>query len=276
MRDEPVGEIAEERLLHALTSTVAVLIADEATLRFHSAQVALATTAQLAARSGAKVFLIAPEIELDVPQPPLHGSRLVGGLLELGVDLLPGCAIENGAPRRSDIAVVFGAAGWDGTADMTFRVTASSWNARMARSGPFAAWEGTGWPFGGLAGAALAASETFKASMRKLVGLARNPALHAELFAPAERARYGFADPRLDGGHWRDPIDLGLFDMISAGAIAQSALFCLAQIPNVRGDARLVEPERSDETNLNRYMLLRRSRVGMPKALDLASQGLGG
>jgi hypothetical protein len=276
MRDEPVGDVADDMLLHALTSTVAVLVIDGETLRSHSGRVAFATTAQLAARSGARVFLVAPEHELDRPLPPLRGSHLVGGLLELGADLLPGCAIELAAPRLADIAILFGGTVWDGTAAVTFRATASSWRARLIRSGPLPGWEAVKWPFGGLAVAALAAAEIFKASMRKLAGVAQNPALHAELFAPAESARYGFDDPRLEPGPGAAPFELGSFDMISAGAIAQSALYCLAQLPDVRGDARLIEPETSDATNLNRYMLLRRSRLGMPKALDLASQELGG
>src|SRR5258705_2689777 len=136
MRDEPVGEVPDELLLSALTSTVAVLIADEATLRSHSARVALPTTAQLAARSGAKVRLVAREFTLDSPLPPVRGDRLVVGLVELGADLLPGCAIDRGAPRRADVAIVFGGGSWDGMADVTFRAAASSWSARLARSGP--------------------------------------------------------------------------------------------------------------------------------------------
>lgn len=276
MRDEPVGEVADEVLLNALNTTLAVLVIDGATLRSHSGQVAFATTAQLAARSGARVFLVAPETELDGALPPLRGGRLVAGLLELGGDLLPGCAIESGAPRHADIAILFGGAVWDGTADVTFRATATSWGARLTSSGPLPAWDAADWPFGGLAVAALAAPEIFKASMRKLAAVAQNPALHAELFATAEGGSYGYCDPRLERKPGAAPLELGSFDMISAGAIGQSALYCLAQLPNIRGDARLIEPEASDKTNLNRYMLLRRSRLGMPKALDLASQELGG
>jgi hypothetical protein len=67
-----------------------------------------------------------------------------------------------------------------------------------------------------------------------------------------------------------------LFDMISGGAIAQASLYAIARLPSIMARCRLIEPEINDLTNLNRYMLLRRSRLHLEKAKDLASQNLGG
>jgi hypothetical protein len=271
MRDESLGDLTSEVLLDALTSTIAVLVADEATLQRHSARVALAALAQLAARSGTRVYVVAPETDLNSPLPPLRGARFLAALVEIGCDLLPGVAIRIGTPPQADVAVVFGGSAWSGPGDITVRVSASNWNAQLACSGPVHVWNAHDWPLGGLAAAVLAASEVFKASVRKLTDVARNPAWVAELFAPAQRAHLRLADDRLVGVR-----DLGAFDLVSGGAITQSVLYALAQIPGVLGEVRVIEPEQSELSNLNRYMLLRRSRLGLPKALDLSCQELGG
>ena len=69
---------------------------------------------------------------------------------------------------------------------------------------------------------------------------------------------------------------LGRFDVVSGGAVAQAALYALARIPEARGQARVIEPEKSDLSNINRYAFLRRSSVGELKAEHLASLDLGG
>lgn len=266
MRDDPVGDLSDEVLLEALISTRAVLVADGPTLQSHSARVAFATTAQLAARSGARVYLVAPDVNLNTPMAPLRFPRLVESLVDLGADLIPGCAIEVGAtPGAVDVAVIFGGTKWDGAAGLTFRLTASRWSGWISADGPIPSWTSTAWPLGGLAAAGLAAAEVFKCSMRKLGRLARNPELHAEQFAPVRTAHFPLAPESIG-----DVGDLGAFDVVSAGAIAQGALFSVFQIPGVRGAFRLIEPERADTSNMNRYPLLRRSHIGSFKANDVA------
>ncbi len=52
------------------------------------------------------------------------------------------------------------------------------------------------------------------------------------------------------------------------------ALYALARIPEVSGSIRVIEPKVTDAPDLNRYALLRRSRVGTGKADHLASLDL--
>jgi hypothetical protein len=72
------------------------------------------------------------------------------------------------------------------------------------------------------------------------------------------------------------PDDLGAFDVISGGAITNGLLYALGRIPKVRGFARVIEPDITDATNLNRYMLLLADRVGRNKANQLSELDLGG
>jgi hypothetical protein len=106
--------------------------------------------------------------------------------------------------------------------------------------------------------------------MRKLRRYARNPGLFDEQLAPVMRAGLTLAPIGMPCVS-----DLGRFDIVSGGAISQALLYCMGQIPAARGLARVIEPEPSDATNMNRYMLLRRSRLGRGKAEDLATMGLG-
>ena len=95
---------------------------------------------------------------------------------------------------------------------------------------------------------------------------AKDRASFDALFAPTYSAQVRLAP---DGTPAPTP-ELGSVDVISAGAIAQATLFALIRIPAVRGKVRVIEPDTSDLTNLNRNAFLRRRRATLPKARDLA------
>ncbi len=54
-------------------------------------------------------------------------------------------------------------------------------------------------------------------------------------------------------------MQLGDVDFVSGGAITTAALYCLARVPGLSGRLRVIEPDRLDLSNLNRYGLARRS-----------------
>jgi hypothetical protein len=102
--------------------------------------------------------------------------------------------------------------------------------------------------------------------MRKLRRFARNKDLFEEFLGPITLA--GPESPM--------PDNLGAFDVISGGAITNGLLYALSRIPKVRGRARVIEPDITDPTNLNRYMLLLSDHVGHSKAEQLSDLDLGG
>ena len=267
MRDEVNADVGDAALVTALTGTRVALVADTANIGSHAAQTAFVTAATLMARSGHAVHLFAPDVPLVGAQPPLTpGGGIVTRLVELGADLWPGVGFHaDEAMGDFDLAILLGCAALPVRARRVVRMNADAWTGRLSASADVAPFGASWWPFGGMAAAALAAAEAFKVSLRKLDGDQRNPARLASVFGDVGPVAIGIAPPATPY-----VTDVGRFDCVSGGAIIQSALYVLARVPGVRGTARVIEPDRSDLSNLNRYMLLRRSRLDTPKADDLA------
>lgn len=261
MRDDLRDEVTEDQLLEALTGTDVVLIADAASVSTHAGQCGFITAALLMARSGHQVYLMAPDVPLVGLQPPLKAGGLITSLLEIGSDLLPGVHFSTAQPRHTNLAVVMGNSPVKGPAAQVLGVNATAWSAELFRRRSFEPWAEAYWPYGALAAGALAAGEAFKIAMMKLESHARAPGHFRELFAPTRDLRVELAPARSPR-----TANLDYFDLVSAGAITNAALYCLARIPQVTGSARLIEDSTSDHSNLNRYSLLRASDVGHGKS----------
>jgi hypothetical protein len=268
MRDELRPDVEDAELLDALTGTEVALVAGQKSLKSHAAQTAFVTAALLMARTGHTVYLAAPNVPLLGPQPPLMGDRLLDGLLDVGRDLVPGIEYQAATPEHEiDAVVFFDDTEWTGRARSVAHAGAGEWQGWIYPVERACLWPTNGWPIGALATADLIAAEAFKISMRRL----RRFALHVDtfdmLFAPAASGSLTLAPdgtPR--------PSDFGTFDLISGGAIVQAALFSLSRVPDGAGHGRLIEPDISEMSNLNRNAFLLRSRLGLPKAQDLAEQ----
>jgi hypothetical protein len=268
MRDELSDKVKDRDLLDALTGSEIALIADAATLKSHACQTAFVTAALLMARSGHTVYLLAHDVPLLGKQPPLNKDSLLSALVEVGLDLIPGIEFRTGLPTHAiDAAVLFGASEWLGKADVVFRAGSTDWRGWISPAREVSQWASDGWPVGALAAADLVASEAFKVAMRKLSRFATHPEIFDELFAKSRRAVFELAP---EGTPTRR--ELGAFDIVSGGAIAQAALFTFARIQGATARVRVIEPDISEISNLNRNMFLRRSRLGVAKARDIAEQ----
>src|SRR6266852_798103 len=141
MRDELTEDVPDETLLTALTGTEIALVADGRNLASHSAQSAFITAALLMARSGHKVHLVAPDVPLVGPQPPLQPGGLVSSLVAVGRDLLPGIEFSVGLPyEEADLEVKFGDSASKIRAKRSFSVGATPWSACLRASGLGSRW----------------------------------------------------------------------------------------------------------------------------------------
>ena len=266
MRDEFGGSISDEALLHALVGTRVALVADNKNINSHSAQVAFVTTAMLMARSGHQVSIIAPNVEMLGPQPPLKPGLLVDELMAVGEVLLPGIRFHKGPPESEiDLAIGIGNTPITVTASRKVSLNCEAWAGILAIETDASVWLNREWPIGALAAAALGAGEAFKVSIHKLIADAVSPENTSARFAYSSNVRFELAphDTLLNP-------NFGKIDFISGGAITNAVLYCLARLPNATGNGRLFEPDSAKLSNLNRYMLLLRSKCGQAKAVDLA------
>lgn len=267
MRDEFGDDASDAMLLAALTGTRVALIADDKNIASHSAQTAFVTAAMLMARSGHKVFLLAPDVEMIGRQPPLRPGRMIDQLLRTGADLLPGIefAIDPLA-GEIDLAIALGNSPVPIQARRCIRLNATSWAGQIQREADFTSWNAGDWPLGAMASAGLASAEAFKIAMGKLHQYARNPARLSTVFSATDELSFVLAPPETPC-----IANLGQFDCVSGGAIINAILYALLRIPGLTGAGRLIEPDVADLTNLNRYMLLTRSQLHIPKARDLTA-----
>ncbi len=261
MRDEISDQLSDGALLEALTETSVVLVADERNLTTHSAQTAYITAAIILARSGHRVTLAAPNVELLRSQPPLEPGRLVDQLVAIAPNILPGMSFTSQYAERYDVALLFGDAAWHGEAIHRTRLNATSWQARMTSTEVGEPWRAGDWPIGAMGAATLGAAEAFKSAMRRLAFAALDPAVFIQLFYPTTDVSVDLAPPNT-----AEISSVGNIDLISGGAINNSVLYALLRLPNVAGAGRIIEYDIIDLTNLNRCMLFLFSKLELAKA----------
>lgn len=265
MRDEVNDQASDEALIAALTGTRVALVADAVNLATPAGQSAFVTAALLMARSAHSVYLVAPDLPLAAPQPPLLGTNLIASLVEVGRDLLPGIQFSTAPPRGPiELCVTLGDTKSDIQARHLISMNATPWAGWLEAPHCATRWREPSWPMGAMIAGALAAGEAFKLAMQKLRTFARQPAFFENLFAANTEARFSLAP---DGT--LTIANLGFLDFVSGGAITNAALYCLLRLPEVRCSARVIENTTSDLSNLNRYMLQPRSQVRKPKTQTL-------
>ncbi len=258
--------VTDDDLVAAFRDTRVVLVADKANLSAASGQHALVALFNLAARLGVSVSLAMPDVPIRGFQPPLRGSSLLEGLLDLGADLIPECMATEASPDGpADIALVLGDSSWSGGAEMAIRLTGTEWAGTTCPAHEEAGrWTGD-FPVGALVAAGIAAPEVYKLVMRRLGN--RLPLPLGAAMAPVERASVRVAS----GDTRTTALDLGDVDFVSGGAITNSALLTLLHLPDVALAARVIEPEAIDLSNLNRYTLARLSDENAHKVQVLAA-----
>lgn len=266
MRDEFGPHISDDVLLNALTSTNVALVADKENLSSHSAQIAYATAAMLMARSGQHVHLLAPDVPMCEDQPPLYGDHLVTALMAASNQLLPGVHFSASPPREPmDLEVRIGDSSSKVSARRSIALCASPWAGGNQMIGE--RWPNMNWPAGGLAAAGIGGGEAFKVSMEKLEVFASNRESFRARFAPNSKGSIALAPTGTP-----EVSNFGDVLMISGGAIANGALYCMSRVRGATGNVRTMDSDAGDITNLNRNLLMLHSDVGSPKVNILADR----
>jgi molybdopterin/thiamine biosynthesis adenylyltransferase len=260
-------------ILSALTDIVVVLHAEKHIVETFAGQVAISTAAMLMARSGHKVYINTPDAILLGDQPPLKGRFFHEALNHISGKLISGLHFSIGSPTAlADIVVCFG----NNTLSLPHgmrlvRAMWSKWSGTLDSMAISRTSTETSWPIGALVAATLAAAEVFKVAAIKLLSSSSNATHYQELFAPIE-----ISTLRLAPEETACFGSLGIFDIISAGAISNAFLYSLYRVPGIVGRGRVFDGDKSDQTNRNRNMLLTSELLYQPKVFALShfSQGI--
>ena len=123
-------------------------------------------------------------------------------------------------------------------------------------------------PLGGMAAAAAAAAIALEAALPKIEEASGCAVSSQPRPSPGPPARVDLRE--LFPGLVADAPQFERLDIVSGGAIANGFLHTLLWLGNARGEFRVIERERADHTNLNRYNQLRASQDGELK-IDVLS-----
>jgi ThiF family len=234
-----------------------------------AAQTALVTAFLAVAQCGLRIHLDIPNVAIAGPQPPLRGTRLRDALVDLAADLITPVSLEPAPPEILQVLVGDSPAPTGGA---VLRIGGGPWRAELrlgrdAHVEPFVGAE----PLGAVLAGIAAAAEV----MRVTAGAIRD---RHELGVAGVFDLDGPREVELDLPPHALPamLDLGAVDFISAGAITNACLFVLLRVPGLAAAFRVFDADRGEETNLNRYALLRRSGLGRPKVEILAGYAWSG
>ena len=252
-----------QEITEALLATRVRFVGDAENLSSPAAQTALTTALVLTAELGAQVVLNIPNIA-TMRQPPLGPAGIRDELMALAGEVISPASLDNAA--GTDLTFIWGDTPEDRPhAGDVYRCAGDDWSFTLADD-PGVRWLGEG-PFGGLLAGIAIAVEVFRGAMRRLAsdndGITP---LNPDANRPFESIAMSLPSFDLDA-----LAPLGAIDFISAGAITNSAIFALLRVAGLRGFVRVVDEDRFDLTNLNRYPLMRRFMSGHLKAHALCS-----
>lgn len=250
-----LGLLTDSTVDSALRRINVVLAIGHPTGGTRAGQAAILTAAMLLARSGIQVFIQALDVPLVGHHPPFEGASLHDAILSVKDELIIGSDIRIGTPDRIDVAFEFGTASCIAPyqARRTIAVGWSAWSGEISDwpiQPPCTEFD---WPMGALASAVLVAAEVAKIVARSLGSLSADPSAVVERFAPSRFARFVLAEestPQLS--------TLGDFTVISAGAVTNGLMYALSRLPGLHGRATIFDNDTSEQSNLNRNMLLLR------------------
>src|SRR4051794_8887111 len=256
-----------------LASTKVLIAAEGAELNSLAAQNAVVASFVCLAELGFRVYLAMPDVELLASQPPLRGTKLRAGLLDLGNDLIMPACLHRGEPVEAVVALGRTEVSGPAPSVPVMRIFGNDWRGAVAVDSDACEGFCGHLPFGATLAAVAAGAEVTRIACARI-------ARERRLSVAAE---FDLSQPK--GCILRLPklalvpgVELPEFDVVSAGAITHACFFNLLRIQGAGGSARVFDGDRSEETNLNRYALQRRSTLGQAKVrtlADLASESLG-
>lgn len=261
-------DLSPQEIVTSLTTTRVLLGADRRNLEASAAQSALVATFCCLAELGFEVVLDIPDVPVAGSQPPLRGERLRPALLDLGKDLITPPGSVTGTAPIAQVLMGDTSSALDGGPPI-LRVGGDAFSARIEFGSVNPPRLRGEVPFGAILAGAAAAAEVLRMRCADLAAAGTRMSPEFDLGRPRSVAIELPPVPLCERAF------LGDFDVVSAGAITNAFFFALMRIAHVGGAARVFDHDRAEESNLNRYPLLRRFLLGQQKVDILADLATG-
>jgi hypothetical protein len=101
----------------------------------------------------------------------------------------------------------------------------------------------------------------YRAALERVGRATGRPPMVPELLVPVEQLTVRLAP----AGTPTSAAGFGALDLVSGGALSTALLHALLRVDGLQLNVRIWEPQDTEGSNLNRYVLLRRSMLPMPK-----------
>lgn len=204
--------------------------------------------ANLLCRIFQRLHLVAPDALLG-PNP--WGIKRLSEIAPILARISDGEVVW-GAPREVDIVLGIGAAP-SLSAKRQSWISFSGWNAALDCD---LAGNGDGL-FGALFAACYGASQVF----------AHAAAMLGAPYAPIRPFQLSLLDYSNSVSEQQSPnrVDIGDTHLVGVGAVGSAMVYSLAHLPEVRGRLVAIDSDHVDDTNLQRYILMRHEDIGAAK-----------
>jgi molybdopterin/thiamine biosynthesis adenylyltransferase/proteasome lid subunit RPN8/RPN11 len=240
---------------------VAVIV-DEELLFTHRGQHMLSTSINLLARCCINIDVFLPENNVTplIDTPFLH-TDLSNDLVKLSLRINPNLLFRvNPTPHtKYDAALIIGKNSPIET-DHNIFIDALGWLSYVGMEEPKCFSGDSKNPIGPLISASRGSAEIFKVLLNKIMG---------SQYKPSSPTIFSALNYKINQTSWDNPplpkISLNDVLLVGAGAIGNCVAYSLASLPNVSGKLTVIDPERIDATNLNRYALATITELKMYK-----------
>jgi molybdopterin/thiamine biosynthesis adenylyltransferase len=224
----------------------------------------------IVSRYAHRIFIDLAPVPKKIVIPYSASSDLSASLSEFARRVDPSVALVRrvSASEKLDALVAIGSSRLG--SDFNITINSNGWLAELAQDTAldYVAKENN--PIGAFVASSLAGAEVFKQILRKLGST--NRAIEKK----TEHVVFSALDYSINPRNPSNPvlpnsIDIGDTLLVGAGAVGSSFVFTLGYVEQMQGDLAVIDHDKIDESNLNRYLIAGKPDIGRPKVEVVAS-----
>jgi proteasome lid subunit RPN8/RPN11 len=241
-----------QSILSKLKERRIAIVVDEELLFTHRGQHMLTASVNLLARCciNIDVFLSEDRVTPIIDAPFLH-DNLADDLTKLVLGINPDLSfrINPKFHAKYDVALIIGKSTF-AKAEYNIFIDALGWLSYVGgRESEHFSGDSEN-PIGPLISASRGSAEVFKALLNKVTG---------RRYKPCSPTIFSALNYKINQPTWDNPplprVSLNDVLLVGAGAIGNCVAYCLTSLPSASGNLTVIDPERVETTNLNRYVL---------------------